>query len=510
MPIYNNNYVAPVWINDMPPAIDQDEMRAMSQTIQASQVLVGTGAPTQYTTGVVGQRYADTSTTPYTIYKLVTAAEDANVWVLDESAGNLALDYDPTATYAAGDYCIYGGALYRANTDIAQPEAWTAANWTRAYLADDLAEHVSDTNNPHEVTAQQAGAISKTPDYSFHKDSGWYRFLTINISSGRSNSILLLLQDTYSYGGGSLSHKAIISLYITRTSSGAFSSSANLLTGVGFTKDSFYYTYDSGSGDVSIYVFKRTNTNGYIGITVISSLDRSASYVDLSNSFESTAIATLPEGGWYFQAMQDGAGNVIPDTYATKAEVSELDAEDVGAQPTITASGILKGNGSGGVSAAEPGTDYATPSMIPTVPSASTADPQMDGTASAGSSGAWSRGDHVHPSDTSRVPTTRTVNGKALSADIILDYGDVGASAAVSLGEPESSATATRNHAEGDLFEIGGDLIVALTAIANGEAFDDGVNIKVTTIAAQLAARDARIAALETALDGVVSQLTQM
>lgn len=36
-------------------------------------------------------------------------------------------------------------------------------------------------------------------------------------------------------------------------------------------------------------------------------------------------------------------------------------AADVGAQPTITASGILKGDGSGGISAAVAGTDYQTP-----------------------------------------------------------------------------------------------------------------------------------------------------
>lgn len=35
-------------------------------------------------------------------------------------------------------------------------------------------------------------------------------------------------------------------------------------------------------------------------------------------------------------------------------------------QTKITASGILKGNGAGGVSTATPGTDYATPAMIPT------------------------------------------------------------------------------------------------------------------------------------------------
>ena len=85
-----------------------------------------------------------------------------------------------------------------------------------------------------------------------------------------------------------------------------------------------------------------------------------------------------------------------------------------GKQDTITASGIIKGDGQGGVSAATPGTDYqapltagtdyATPAMIPSVPSAYTSNPAMDGTASPGSSGAWARGNHVHPSDTSRVP----------------------------------------------------------------------------------------------------------
>lgn len=143
-----------------------------------------------------------------------------------------------------------------------------------------------------------------------------------------------------------------------------------------------------------------------------------------------------------------------------------------GKQDKITASGILKGDGQGGVSAATAGTDYGTYSkpsggipstdmtsavqtslgkadtayqkpssgipssdmasgvqtslgkadtayqkpsggipasdlangVIPTVPSAYTSNPEMDGTASPGSSGVWARGDHVHPSDTTKAP----------------------------------------------------------------------------------------------------------
>ena len=43
-----------------------------------------------------------------------------------------------------------------------------------------------------------------------------------------------------------------------------------------------------------------------------------------------------------------------------------------------------------------------------TIPVASDTAPQMDGTASAGSSQAWSRADHVHPTDTSRAAASHT------------------------------------------------------------------------------------------------------
>lgn len=75
------------------------------------------------------------------------------------------------------------------------------------------------------------------------------------------------------------------------------------------------------------------------------------------------------------------------------------------------------------------------------VPSATTTTPKMDGTASVGSETKWAKGDHVHPTDTSRVPTTRKVNGKALSADVTLYAGDV----AVSSSDSTTVASALSN-----------------------------------------------------------------
>ena len=56
----------------------------------------------------------------------------------------------------------------------------------------------------------------------------------------------------------------------------------------------------------------------------------------------------------------DSALQSVPSTYRT---ASAQDTIDNGKQSKITASGLLKGNGAGGVSAAVKGTDYAAPSV---------------------------------------------------------------------------------------------------------------------------------------------------
>lgn len=57
--------------------------------------------------------------------------------------------------------------------------------------------------------------------------------------------------------------------------------------------------------------------------------------------------------------------------------------------------------------------------VIPSVPSAYTSNPSANGTASPGSSSNYSRGDHVHPTDTTRaaattVPTQASIDSTGL------------------------------------------------------------------------------------------------
>lgn len=69
---------------------------------------------------------------------------------------------------------------------------------------------------------------------------------------------------------------------------------------------------------------------------------------------------------------------------------------------------------------------FITIEDVPDGAVASTTSPKMDGTATIGTETAFARGDHIHPSDTTRVPTSRKVAGHALTADVTLVKGDVG------------------------------------------------------------------------------------
>ena len=115
-------------------------------------------------------------------------------------------------------------------------------------------------------------------------------------------------------------------------------------------------------------------------------------------------------------------------------------------QNKITASGILKGNGSGGVTAAVPGTDYLKTAPVTSINGktgavtlgksdvglgsvdnvrqySATNPPPYPVTSVNGQTGDV----NLTASDVGAVPTSRTVNGKALSANITLAASDVGA-----------------------------------------------------------------------------------
>lgn len=78
-------------------------------------------------------------------------------------AENIAEEYDPTATYAINDLCIYNNTLYRCNTAISTPEAWNSIHWTQTTVDEQLDTiHDEIGNNALPTTAQTiTGAIAE-------------------------------------------------------------------------------------------------------------------------------------------------------------------------------------------------------------------------------------------------------------------------------------------------------------------------------------------------------------
>lgn len=58
---------------------------------------------------------------------------------ISQLAGNFSDAYSSSRTYAVGDLCILGNLLYKCNTAITTPEAWTPAHWTTTTVKAELA-----------------------------------------------------------------------------------------------------------------------------------------------------------------------------------------------------------------------------------------------------------------------------------------------------------------------------------------------------------------------------------
>lgn len=158
--------------------------------------------------------------------------------------------------------------------------------------------------------------------------------------------------------------------------------------------------------------------------------DKSEMSVTTAND---TATITLKQGtsATVITQHQPLPAAVAPSTSA--AQGAYADAHDTGAalagkQSSITASGILKGNGSSGVTAAVAGTDYQSPlSAYTSTPSAPTA------SGSAGSSTAYAKGDHAHPAETLVVTGTLVPTSQDFSMFTITNLSHTFAEAAAAV-----------------------------------------------------------------------------
>ena len=184
-------------------------------------------------------------------------------------------------------------------------------------------------------------------------------------------------------------------------------------------------------------------------------------------SFNGRAGSVVPQAGDYDKDMV-GLGSVDNTSDADKPVSTKQQEALNNKQAKITASGILKSDGSGGVTAAAAGTDYATPASLP---KPSDTAPVMDGTAAAGTLATYARGDHKHPADTSRQAkiTASGVlkgdgNGGVSAATKGTDYSGPTAKLSLTLAAASWTGTATSQ----------ADIQADATAIQ--QMMDDGTN----------------------------------
>lgn len=193
-------------------------------------------------------------------------------------------------------------------------------------------------------------------------------------------------------------------------------------------------TYNSTSKKI-----QKTKAGSTSDVVTLSTVATSGSYNDLSNK------PTIPEGASASSTTPKMDGTAAVGTETAFARGDHVHPSDTTKVDKVTGKGLstndytddekskLAGIAEG--AEANVNADWNASSgdaqilNKPTIPSAGTGSsyPAMDGTRALGSNAGYARVDHVHPSDTSRVPTTRKVNGKALSSDISLTADDVGA-----------------------------------------------------------------------------------
>lgn len=132
--------------------------------------------------------------------------------------------------------------------------------------------------------------------------------------------------------------------------------------------------------------------------------------------------------------------------------------------------------------------------MIPSVPSAYTSNPSMDGTASPGSSTAWARGDHVHPHDSTKADMSAI---PTKTSDLTNDSGFITSAPVTSVNGQTGAVSISVPTKTSDLTNDSGFLTSAPVASVNGQ-----------TGAVSLTASDVGALPSSTAIPSKTSDLT--
>ena len=133
--------------------------------------------------------------------------------------------------------------------------------------------------------------------------------------------------------------------------------------------------------------------------------------------------------------------------------------------------------------------------FVPTLPPASNATPTMNGVAAMGVATAWARGDHVHPSDTSRMAKVGVTDGSNAAAGEIGEVLSTSITTGVTMTSGAAKDIGSRSLPPGD-YEVSGQVV-----------FNPGTNLTVMAAAISLTSNTLPTAAQLAAGTGAMQQL---
>ena len=113
----------------------------------------------------------------------------------------IADDYDTTATYDVGDYCIHEGGLYVCTTAISTAEAWTAGHWEEVTVGDELSDLKSDLRqfNNYDIFNNYGTFENKTASGVTFAWSGQTCTVTGTATAGTYDNIIASMSDVPAY-----------------------------------------------------------------------------------------------------------------------------------------------------------------------------------------------------------------------------------------------------------------------------------------------------------------------
>jgi len=137
-----------------------------------------------------------------------------------EVLDDFAEEYDPTATYNIGDYCIHNSDFYKCNTNNTTG-TWNNNAWDRVSVADELADHKNTLNHLENGLAIIVDGNSCASGAS----QGQYVYLKDSTIAGYADGL-------YTAAQAIPANTAIDGTYLTAVSGGGLNSLQNAISGI--------------------------------------------------------------------------------------------------------------------------------------------------------------------------------------------------------------------------------------------------------------------------------------